>query len=102
LAAWLGYLAQERAYKRVDELRRQVYTLSTGIYVLADEQTLGSLGEVMELLERERFPMPLDEAAEEVRRDVPDDTSRSRDEPNRPEQPKEPTLPRGRERGGAA
>ena len=102
VAAWLGYLAQERAYKRVDELRRQVYALITGIYVLADEQTRRSLGEVMELLERERFPMPLDEAAEEVQRGGPDDPSRSRDELNRPEQPEEPTPPRGRERGSAA
>ena len=64
LAASLGYISQERAYRLNGELRRQLHKLLTGVYVLADEQTKQSLREVFELLERERFPIKLEEAQE--------------------------------------
>jgi hypothetical protein len=68
LAAWLGWQAQERAYKLVEETRRENYALQTGVYLTADGMTKVSMGEVFELLERERFPIKLERAKEEVQR----------------------------------
>lgn len=68
LAAWLRYLAQERAYILIERLRRQVYQLMTGIHVLADANTERNVREIFELLERERFPITPEEAREEIQR----------------------------------
>lgn len=64
LAAWLRLIDQERAYRLISDLRRQLHKLLTGVYVLADQQTRQTLQEVFELLERERFPMMLEETRE--------------------------------------
>ena len=68
LAAWLRYLEQERAYILIEQLRRQLYQLLTGVHVLADASTERTVREIFELLERERFPITPEESREEIQR----------------------------------
>ena len=66
IAAWLRYLEQHRAYALNHLLRRMLYQLQTGVYVLADKQSDELLQEIFELLHRERFPMSIEESEEEI------------------------------------
>lgn len=69
--ASLLWVAVERAWRRVAQVRIQNFALRTTPFVLADEATEVVGGEVFTLLERERFALTDEEADEDTRSESP-------------------------------
>lgn len=67
----LLWVAVERAWRRVGQVRIQNFALRTTPFVLADEATEVVGGELFTLLERERFPLTDIEADEDTRSEGP-------------------------------
>lgn len=67
VAAAVGWIPPERAFRRLEEMQRAFYALQSSLYVLADEKTEIAAKEIFSLLDRERFGISLEEAEEEAR-----------------------------------
>jgi hypothetical protein len=70
-AAALGWIRAERAYRRVEDLRRTNYALRSTVYVTADDWTQEAVGEFLAMLDRERVPLTDAEADEDTRSGPP-------------------------------
>jgi hypothetical protein len=92
IAAALGWIPQERAYRRIEELRQENYALRAALYVLADEKSEISAQEIFTLLDRERFPITLEAAEEEVGRPT-GDSEKDSDGDDQDEGPRGPRAP---------
>jgi hypothetical protein len=70
-AAALGWIRAERAYRRVEDLRRTNYALRSTVFVTADDWSQEAMGELLTMLDRERVPLTDEEAEEDVRAGPP-------------------------------
>lgn len=70
-AAALGWIAPERSYRRVEDLRLGQNALRVASFLIGDESAEVRSSEIFRLLARDRTPLSDTEAADDVRREPP-------------------------------